>query len=95
MYVHFDPMGHFDPHVASTVAALARPGCAVVVCSTSDRSEAAAAAMFTGRVPLISCRNTGHDWGAYHEGLGYVLDRCRPESMTLMNDSVYVIPERL
>ena len=46
-------------------------------------------------VALISVPNTGHDWGAYHDGLGYVLDTCRPESVTLMNDSVYVIDERL
>ena len=44
---------------------------------------------------VLSVPNTGHDWGAYHAGLGFVLDRCAPRSIVLMNDSVYVIPDRL
>ena len=44
---------------------------------------------------LLSVPNNGYDWGAYHAGLGFVLGRCAPRSVTLMNDSVYVIEDAL
>ena len=95
VYVHHDPDAAFDPHVASTVAALAGAGVLVVVCSTTDVSDEACEPLLADATSVLSVPNTGHDWGAYHAGLGFVLDRCAPRSIVLMNDSVYVIPDRL
>jgi len=96
VFVHYDTEGRFDPHVASTVAALARCGRRVVVCSTSPALDTATSEGLRDHVAFVlSVPNTGHDWGAYHAGLGFVLGRCAPRSVTFMNDSVYVVPEAL
>ena len=95
VYVHHDADEAFDPHVASTVAGLTRAGLRVVVCSTSNVSDEACDPLLRDASSVLSVPNTGHDWGAYHAGLGFVLDRCSPRSIVLMNDSVYVITDRL
>ncbi len=44
---------------------------------------------------MLSVSNSGYDWGAYHAGVRFVLDTMSPDSVALMNDSVYVVPDAL
>jgi hypothetical protein len=95
VFVHYDADGRVDPHVLSTLAALFRAGRRIVVCSTSPVSDEDSARLGDHVAYVLSVPNSGYDWGAYHAGLGFVLARCAPASVTLMNDSVYVIAEAL
>ncbi len=67
----------------------------MVVCSTSLDGRGAAEALLDLVIAVVRVPNNGLDWGSYHAGLAYVLERFEPEGVLLANDSVYVVPDRL
>lgn len=90
VYAHYDPEAVVDGYVVSTLRALAAAGLRTVfvsTCSELPRPEIAKIHDCTAFV--LTTRNEGRDWGLYHAGLRFVLERVAPVGVILMNDSVY------
>lgn len=92
---HFDRDRWVDELLADAIRAYANSGYAVVVCSCSGIRSPAIKDILSSVAAILTVPNTGHDWGAYHAGLQFVMASAKPQSVTLTNDSVFVIPERL
>jgi rhamnosyltransferase len=90
VFAHYDPEAVVDGYVVSTLSALAAAGLRTIFvssCSALAQRETDKIADCTSFV--LTTRNAGRDWGLYHVGLRFLLERVSPAAVTLMNDSVY------
>ena len=90
VYAHFDPDAVVDDYVVLTLRALTAGGVKTVFlssCPGLEDHELAKLAEVTAFA--ITTRNKGRDFGLYHAGLRFALDRTRPRAVYLLNDSVY------
>lgn len=90
VYVTYDKYSLVADYVIAQVEALARLGYRTLVVSTSPQlPEDEAAKVLRLSWKVLHCRNFGHDFGSYKDGIRLIGRMDEVESLILMNDSCY------
>lgn len=92
IYAHYDPGGTVDDHVHAALEAAADAGLKLVLVSSCPTLDERSLDRLEPLVAYaLTTTNRGRDWGLYHEGLRFATGLVRPGTVTLLNDSVYVL----
>jgi hypothetical protein len=92
VFVYYEPHG-LPFYTANALEGLAAAGVNVVVVANLV-SDSARAQLLAACHSLIDRHNVGRDFGAYKDGVDFVLSIAEPERLMLLNDSVFWLGER-
>jgi lipopolysaccharide biosynthesis protein len=90
VFVHFDAAGVVQDYVLFYLAALRTAGFEIVLISNGqDLAPAAMAQVLPMCAHVLARDNIGYDFAAYRDGLAFLGDLSRFDTVVLANDSVY------
>jgi rhamnosyltransferase len=96
IYAHYDPGSTVDAYVLNALEGLAAAGLQTIFLSSCRSLDSASRERLRPLTThIITTSNLGRDWGLYHEGIRFARERSEPTSLTLLNDSVYIIASSL